>query len=439
MTTRVVLFDDGFGSSTDPTNLVQGVIPEWATGVDYEVDDTIRETDTIYYCITAHTSGATFAGDSAYWTQTTDKAHRDNVSNPHSVTKDQVGLGNVTNVDHASALSTHEADTSTHGVGEILGTTETQNVSGKTVTDDQSFTSTGAIKVPVGTTLERPSGAAGKFRYNSTTGEFEGYTDAWGSIGGGGLTPVYMDEGDTGATLEAGNHYFFNLAGATADVSVTNEEGALESQIAITVFGIEDQTSYATTPYYLLVAADGSEDFWLAGDTGTTLDNLGESASSIVMTWDSVYNWVTTAYDLFTPNSFAGILDLEDGLRFPNGGNDILEDYEVEIVDVSSSGDFDAGNASVKCVRIGDKVTITSTALISHTAGVSANSATGLIPTRFRPSSDVYNIYYSGGSAIRRVKIDSDGSIGFQYVNYSGVGVSQSSTAVTISISYVIT
>ena len=45
---------------------------------------------------------------------------------------------------------------------------------------------TDAILVPVGTTAQRPSGAAGQFRYNSTTSQFEGYTDSWGAIAGGG-------------------------------------------------------------------------------------------------------------------------------------------------------------------------------------------------------------------------------------------------------------
>ena len=43
-----------------------------------------------------------------------------------------------------------------------------------------------AIVVPVGTTGERPTPAAGMFRYNTTEGKFEGYTTEWGEIGGGG-------------------------------------------------------------------------------------------------------------------------------------------------------------------------------------------------------------------------------------------------------------
>jgi len=53
---------------------------------------------------------------------------------------------------------------------------------------------TDSIHVPVGTTAQRPSSpAAGYFRYNSTTGGFEGYTDAWGAIAGGGGTAPSID------------------------------------------------------------------------------------------------------------------------------------------------------------------------------------------------------------------------------------------------------
>ena len=67
---------------------------------------------------------------------------------------------------------------------------------------------TDAVHIPVGTTAERPgSPAAGYFRYNSTTGEFEGYTNAWGSIGGGSgsfSTNIFAGDGSTtGFTLSS--------------------------------------------------------------------------------------------------------------------------------------------------------------------------------------------------------------------------------------------
>jgi hypothetical protein len=52
-----------------------------------------------------------------------------------------------------------------------------------------SFTATSAIKIPAGTTGERPTGVAGKLRFNSTTNEFEGYNGtAWASVGGSAIS-----------------------------------------------------------------------------------------------------------------------------------------------------------------------------------------------------------------------------------------------------------
>jgi hypothetical protein len=52
---------------------------------------------------------------------------------------------------------------------------------------------TDAFFVPKGTTAQRPSAAAGLFRYNTSLGRFEGYTDAWGEIGGGGANTFTVD------------------------------------------------------------------------------------------------------------------------------------------------------------------------------------------------------------------------------------------------------
>jgi hypothetical protein len=57
---------------------------------------------------------------------------------------------------------------------------------------------TDAVHVPVGTTAQRPTGAAGYFRYNSSLEQFEGYTTEWGSIGGGGGTNTFTTDSFTG-------------------------------------------------------------------------------------------------------------------------------------------------------------------------------------------------------------------------------------------------
>ena len=74
------------------------------------------------------------------------------------------------------------------------------------------FNTTDALIMPLGTTGQRPTGTAGMFRYNSTDGKFEGYTNAWGEIGGGGSglfsTNKFSPNGSTTA---------FTLSTAPAD------------------------------------------------------------------------------------------------------------------------------------------------------------------------------------------------------------------------------
>ncbi len=75
----------------------------------------------------------------------------------------------------------------THGAGGVLiangGNVGIKSAIPKTSLD---IGSTDAVVVPVGTTAQRPTAAAGMFRYNTTEGKFEGYTTEWGEIGGGG-------------------------------------------------------------------------------------------------------------------------------------------------------------------------------------------------------------------------------------------------------------
>lgn len=78
--------------------------------------------------------------------------------------------------------------------------------------DVKSANGVGATVLPGGTTAQRPSGTSGSIRYNTTTGQFEGYTaSSWGSIGGGatggGGDTVFILNANTvtaNYTIEAG-------------------------------------------------------------------------------------------------------------------------------------------------------------------------------------------------------------------------------------------
>ena len=89
-----------------------------------------------------------------------------------------------------------------------------------TITGTADFDSNTAIKCPDGTTAQRPgSPAAGMFRYNTTLSQFEGYTDAWGEIGGGGGGATGGDSG--------GNAVFWeNQQAVPHDYSITAARNA---------------------------------------------------------------------------------------------------------------------------------------------------------------------------------------------------------------------
>jgi len=62
-------------------------------------------------------------------------------------------------------------------------------IQGTTIINDETayidLNGTTAVKVPVGTTGERPAGVTGQLRFNSTDVSLEAYNGtAWGPIGG---------------------------------------------------------------------------------------------------------------------------------------------------------------------------------------------------------------------------------------------------------------
>lgn len=88
-----------------------------------------------------------------------------------------------------------------------------------TFTGTADFNSNTAIKICDGTTAQRPgSPAAGMFRYNTTLSQFEGYTDAWGEIGGGG-------GGATGGNSGANAVFWENEQTVTHDYTLTASRG----------------------------------------------------------------------------------------------------------------------------------------------------------------------------------------------------------------------
>lgn len=76
----------------------------------------------------------------------------------------------------------------------------------------------GAMKVPTGSTAQRPAPVAGMVRFNSSTQTFEGYNgSSWGAIGGGALG-------------SGGNYMFYeNDTTVTASYTITTGKNAVSA------------------------------------------------------------------------------------------------------------------------------------------------------------------------------------------------------------------
>jgi hypothetical protein len=98
-------------------------------------------------------------------------------------------------------------------VGGTLAVTGTS-----TFTGNGSFNSTGALKIPAGTTAQQPTPVTGMIRFNSEINLYEGYgASAWGALGGG-------------ATGGSGNQVFYeNDQTVTANYTIPSTKNAMSA------------------------------------------------------------------------------------------------------------------------------------------------------------------------------------------------------------------
>jgi cytoskeletal protein CcmA (bactofilin family) len=156
---------------------------------------------------------------------------------------------------------------------------------------------TDAVHVPSGTTAQRPTGAAGYFRYNSTTSKFEGYTDSWGSIGGGSGTNM-----DTNIFAGDGSDTTFTLSNAPDDEQnlMVFVDGVFQAHDAYSVSGTTLTFSAAPangrviTVYHSTTTVGGSNNTinTMTGDNSDTTLTLSVAPvheNNVQVYFDGVY------------------------------------------------------------------------------------------------------------------------------------------------------
>jgi len=189
------------------TPLMDGVASA-GVGVTGSRDDHVHPTDTSRAPLASPTFTGTVAG----------------------ITKSMVGLGNVDNTSDATknlatATLTNKTivaanNTITTAASGTLASTELNAALAELASEKVQKTSpTGSALTPTGTSAQRDgSPAAGYFRFNTTLGQFEGYSGtAWGAVGGG-------------ATGGTGNPVFYeNDTTVTVDYTVTAGKNAMSA------------------------------------------------------------------------------------------------------------------------------------------------------------------------------------------------------------------
>ena len=158
-------------------------------------------------------------------------------------------------------------------------------ITGDQIADDIVLSGTGAIRMPDGTTGQRPgSPAAGMFRYNTTDGKFEGYTDSWGEIGGGGSNGFLTDIFD-GSTTPAtdGSRVAFTMSQAVSDEKfvMVFVDGVYQAHAAYSVSG--STLTMADAPVAGRTLTVHSVSAAIQGD-GLNVDNFSGDGSDTTFT-----------------------------------------------------------------------------------------------------------------------------------------------------------
>ena len=152
---------------------------------------------------------------------------------------------------------------------------------------------TDAVKVPVGTTAERPSSpAAGMFRFNDSTDKFEGHDGTqWGAIGGDiGEAPIdgnqYARQNATWTPVQGGdNNVTYNGASAWGNVAAdgTLQNGlniASVTRAAIGTYAVAFTTPMPSSDYAVNVTSNSVTEFMSVKAVSKTVNGFTVTAQS---------------------------------------------------------------------------------------------------------------------------------------------------------------
>jgi hypothetical protein len=197
-------------------------------------------------------------------------------------------------------MSTQNANNVAITGGAISGTTG--DFTNFTASGTASFTSTGAVKIPAGTTAQQPTPTTGMIRYNSTNAQFEGYgASSWNSLGSGAAGSNTQVQYNNSGALAGSSGLTFNgttlQATALQTATLNSTSGVLATQNGMTgiakawvnwtggsspsiqnSFNVSSITRNGTGDYSInFTTAMPNANYVVAGTCQQTLSNYGTS------------------------------------------------------------------------------------------------------------------------------------------------------------------
>ena len=198
----------------------------------------------------------------------TNKAYNGSIG----ATTPSTGVFTQVDVDNLRLDSNTLSSTNTNG-----NITIDPNGTGQVIVD-----ATSAVRIAAGTTAQRPAGAAGDLRFNSTTNEFEGYNGtAWASVGGSAIS------NDTATSTDLYPLFANATSGTAANVYTSNAKllykpstGELKAQELVATNGIVVNSATVSANYTI--------------PTGSNAMSAGpvSVASGVAVTVSSGSRWV---------------------------------------------------------------------------------------------------------------------------------------------------
>ena len=290
-----------------------------------DTDDVSEGTSNLYYTDTRARAAVSVSGDLSYnsgtgvfsFTERTDAEVQGLITAGTGVT---VGSGQVS-------------------IGQAVATSDSPTFANMTLNGTDS------IKISSGTTAQRNgSPVAGMFRYNTTTGEFEGYTDEWGAIGGGGgsfTTDIFSGDGSTvnfTVTSSVGNENdlmvfidgvfqaqdSYSVSGTTLTFSTAPANGRVitvyhakavsigtpsDNSVGVTQLDLSDGTNGQ------VLTTDGSGTLSFSTVSGTTINN---NADNRIITGSGTANTLEGEVNLTFDNTNL-VVGTTGALKVPSG------------------------------------------------------------------------------------------------------------------------